>query len=212
MDWTQWHTDYDDPDSSLSRRRRSVQAGLRAWLDQAPAGPLRVVSACSGDGRDLLEVLASHPAAPRVRARLLETDPGLAARAEGVARDLGLDGVEVVRDDAGRTASYAGAVPADLVMWCGVFGNLSDDDVRATVEVSRQLAAPGAWVVWTRGAFADRDPVEPTDAIRAWFSAAEFDLVSLDKPADSPYRVGVHRFTGRTDPLDPDRTFFTFLR
>lgn len=211
-DWTQWHAGYEDPDSSLSRRRRSVQAGLRAWLDDAPARDLQVVSACSGDGRDLLEVLADHPAAPRVHARLLETDPGLAARAEALVGDLGLDGIEVVRADAGRTESYAGAVPADLVMWCGVFGNLSDDDVRATVRVTRQLAGPGAHVVWTRGSFADRDPVEPTDAIRSWFAEADFEPVSLDRPSDAHYRVGVHRFVGDTEPLEVARTFFTFLR
>lgn len=212
MDWTAWHAGYQEPGSSLSRRRRSVQACLRQWLDQAGDGPLRVVSACSGDGRDLLEVLATHEAAPRVSARLLEIDPGLARRAEDLARGSGLDRVEVVRADAGRTDSYDGMVPADLVMWCGVFGNLAEDDVRATVHVTRQLAAPGAHVVWTRGRFDDRDPVEPTDTIRAWFTDAGFEPVSLDRPDDSPYRVGVDRYAGETEPLDAGRTFFTFLR
>jgi len=210
-DWVAWHTGYDDPGSALSRRRRSVQESLRGWLDQAGDGPLRVVSACSGDGRDLVEVLADHEAAPRVTARLLELDPDLARRAEELAREHGLAGVEVVRADAGCTDSYAGAVPADLVMWCGVFGNLTDRDVRATAQVTRQLAAPGAHVVWTRGCFADRDPVEPTAAIRAWFAEAAFEEVSLDLPADSPYRVGVHRFTGTTEPLETGRRFFTFI-
>ncbi len=103
-------------------------------------------------------------------------------------------------------------MPADLVMWCGVFGNLSDEDVRATVALTRQLAAPGARVVWTRGVFADRDPVEPTDAIGSWFTEAGFDLVSLDKPDDASYRVGAHRYAGCTDRLELGRTFFTFLR
>lgn len=212
VDWHAWHRDYDDPDSDLSRRRRTVQAALRAWLDQAGDGPLRVVSACAGDGRDLLEVLAGHPAAPRVTARLVELDDALARQAEDRAAATGLDGVEVLRGDAGSTDSYAGMVPADLVMWCGVFGNLTDDDVRATVRVTRQLAAPGAHVVWTRGSFADRDRVEPTALISDWFADAGFEPVSLDVPDDATYRVGVHRYAGQTDPLDAGRTFFTFRR
>ncbi|RYU12287.1 class I SAM-dependent methyltransferase [Nocardioides iriomotensis] len=212
MDWHDWYRDYDDPGSDLSRRLRSVQASLRAWLDRAGDGPLRIVSACAGDGRDLLEVLAGHPAAPRVTARLVELDDALAQRAEDVASAAGLDGVEVVRGDAGRTDSYAGMVPADLVLWCGVFGNLGDEDVRATIRTTRQLAAPGAHVVWTRGTCRGRDDVEPTDAIGAWFTDAEFELVSLDMPADTTYRVGVHRYGGRTEPLDPGRTFFAFVR
>ncbi len=38
IDWSQWHSAYDDPGSSLSARRRAVQVGVRRWLDQAPLG------------------------------------------------------------------------------------------------------------------------------------------------------------------------------
>jgi len=210
-DWTAWHRGYDDPDSDLSRRRRSVQARIEEWLDAHPDGPLRVVSACAGDGTDLLEVLARRPDGGRVTARLLELDEGLAAGAEALARRHGLDGVEVLRRDAGRLSSYDGAVPADLVMWCGVFGNLDDTDVRATVRLTRRLAAPGAHVVWTRGRF-DEDAAEPTDAIRAWFADEGFVELSLDAPRSIGYRVGAHRFAGEPAPLGPDETFFTFVR
>ncbi|CAN5307704.1 hypothetical protein BH18ACT9_BH18ACT9_04250 [soil metagenome] len=211
-DWVGWHTDYQDPASDLSWRRRSVQNSIRRWLDEATAGPPRVVSACSGDGRDLLEVLSTDRAGPRVRARLLELDDALACRSEDFAREHNLDGIEVVRADAGHTDSYAGAVPADLVLLCGVFGNLTDAGVMATVRVARQLCARGATVIWTRGRFTDRDAGEPTDAIRAWFEAAGFELVTLDAPDERTYRVGVHRFVGTPEPLEPGRRFFTFTR
>lgn len=207
-DWLTWHADYDDPDSHLSHRRRAVQRCLRRWLDDAEDRPLTVVSACSGDGRDLLEVLAGHRRARDVSARLLEVDPVLAGRARAFADEQRLDGVEVVEGDAGLTDSYVGMVPADLVMWCGVFGNLTDSHVAATIRTTRQLAAPGATVVWTRGRFADR--VEPTDAIRGWFGDAGFEELSMDIPADRPYRVGAHRYTGETEPLEPGRRFFVF--
>ena len=211
-DWVDWHRPYDDPTSDLSRRRRSVQRAIRAWIAETGPGPRRVVSACSGDGRDLLEVLAEEPDAERFGVRLLELDEQLAARAEDLARRSGLAGVDVVRADAGRTESYAGAVPADLLMLCGVFGNLRDADVQWTIETARHLCAPGAQVVWTRGRFADRDGVEPTDRLRAWFAEAGFEEVSLDAPADTGYRVGVHRLVAPAEPLVLGRQLFTFVR
>jgi hypothetical protein len=211
-DWQAWHASYDDPGSDLSRRRRSVQTRIEAWLDERPDEQLRVVSACSGDGRDLLEVLARRPDADRVSALLLETDEALAAAAGGFAADHGLTRVDVRRADAGRTDSYSGAVPADLVMICGVLGNLTDEDARATVAVTRELAAPGALVLWTRGRFADRDGDEPTDLIRGWFAEDGFEEVSFDAPEDTSYRVGAHRLVAAPRPAGPNRTFFTFQR
>lgn len=211
-DWVEWHRQYDDPASDLSRRRRSVQAAVQAWMAETGHGPRRVVSACSGDGRDLLEVLAAEPDPERFAVRLLELDDDLAARAEELARECGLAGVDVVRADAGVTESYAGAVPADLVMLCGVFGNLTDADAQWTIETLRHLCAPGARVVWTRGRFADRDLDEPTDRLREWFAEAGFEQVSLDAPDDTVYRVGVHRLVAPAEPLVLGRRFFSFVR
>jgi len=211
-DWQAWHASYDDPGSDLSRRRRSVQTRIEVWLDERPDEQLRVVSACSGDGRDLLEVLARRRDAHRVSALLLETDEALAASAAGFAADHGLTRVDVRRADAGRTDSYRGAVPADLVMICGVLGNLTDEDARATVAVTRELAAPGALVLWTRGRYADRVADEPTDLIRGWFAEDGFDEVFFDAPQDTSYRVGAHRLKAPPRPAGPNRTFFTFQR
>jgi hypothetical protein len=212
-DWAAWHREYDDPTSDLSRRLRSVQGAIREWIARSPHGPLHIVSACAGDGRDLLEVLAEQPDPDRFSARLIEIDEGLAGRAEQLARDRGLAGVDVVRADAGVTQTYAGAVPAHLVMLCGVFGNLTDDDARWTIEASRQLCAPGAHVVWTRGRCRGRDDgVEPTDDLRAWFAEAGFEQVSLDRPHDTTYRVGVHRLVAPPEPLVLGRQLFTFIR
>lgn len=208
-DWQAWHRDYDDPASDLSRRRRSVQHQIRAWLDSRPQESLRVVSACSGDGRDLLDVLAGRPDRARVTGRLIELDAGLAATAEAFANARGVAGVEVVRGDAGSAESYAGAVPADLVMMCGVFGNISDEDLRATVGTLSALCAPGATVIWTRGRFADGDL---SAVIRGWFVEEGFEEVAFDGPADATYRVGAHRLTAPPRRLRPGGTFFRFTR
>lgn len=208
--WQRWHEGYADPGSDLSRRRRSVQRQIEQWLDGRDDATLSVVSACSGDGLDLLEVLADRPDdARRVRARLLELDEALAARGEAYAAAHGLDQVEVGRADAGLTDSYLGAVPADLVMMCGVFGNLSDQDLRATVRLLPRLCAPGATVVWTRGRFSSGD-LTPT--IRGWFEEAGFEELAFDAPDDTTYRVGVHRLVGDPQHVTAGDTFFAFTR
>lgn len=209
MDWIEWHADYADDASDLSRRRRSVQRQIAAFLDDRPGARLQVVSACAGDGRDVLEVLARREDAARVSVVLIETHPELAAAAVELARRNGLASVEVRRLDAGVTDSYRGAVPADLVMFCGVFGNLSDEDVHGTISLFPQFCASGASVLWTRGRFTSGDL---TPMIRSRFAECGFDEIAFDAPTDTKYRVGHHRFTGRPEPLITGHTFFTFNR
>src|SRR5690242_15834851 len=100
MDWRAWHDEYDLPGTAMARRLRVVQTRIRAVLDSSPPGPLRVVSLCAGQGRDLLGVLADHPRRDDVRARLVELDPRNTTVAKESARAVGLDHVEVVTADA----------------------------------------------------------------------------------------------------------------
>jgi len=116
--------------------------------------------------------------------------------AAGVA---GLGGVRVERADAGDLASYVGAVPADLVLLVGVFGNTSDADVRGTVEALPELCGPGATVIWTRG----RRAPDLTPAIRRWLTDSGFVERAFHAPDDALFSVGVHRFTGRPDHCRP---------
>jgi hypothetical protein len=67
-----------------------------------------------------------------------------------LARAAGLDGVEVLQADAGITDVCVGAVPAQLVVACGIFGNIVVSDIQATVAALPSLCAPGALVLWTR--------------------------------------------------------------
>jgi hypothetical protein len=204
-DWSAWHAEYDDPDSYLVHRLRIVQGEIAAWLAAQPDGPLRAVAACAGEGRDLLPVLAAAPDGKRVRARLVELDPVLAARAEDTARAAGLD-VEVVRGDAGLTDTYAGAVPAGLVLMCGVFGNIPDDDIPRTVGTLPSLCADGATVIWTR----TRRAPDLTPAVRRWFAEAGFAEVAWHAPEGEEFSVGVHRLTAPPRPLETGRRMFAF--
>jgi len=186
-DWRLWHREYDDPQSRLSLRLAAVQQFIRDAFDRAPAGTLRIISICAGEGRDLLGVLADHPRASDVVARLVELEPELAA----TARSRAPAGVEVVCGDASTTNAYRGAVPADLVLLCGVFGNVSEDDIRATVCALPTLCAAGATVIWTR----HRRPPDLTSAIRRWFGEAGFEEVGFASSGEHLFGVGAHRLT-----------------
>ncbi|SBT53205.1 class I SAM-dependent methyltransferase [Micromonospora auratinigra] len=206
-DWYAWHADYADPDSALSRRLAEVQGRVRDALDQAPAGPVRVISLCAGQGHDLIPVLAAHPRRDEVTARLVEWDARNVEVARRAVREAGLTGVEVVAGDAARTDRYADLVPADLVLLCGIFGNVVDADIRATVRHAASLCATGGTVVWTRHR---REP-DLVPAICDWFAEEGFAPVAVSSPADG-VGVGVHRLTGPPRPLAAGATMFTFVR
>jgi hypothetical protein len=202
-DWRAWHSEYDDPDSRLARRLAVVQGFVRDALDRHPPGPIRAISICAGEGRDLLAVLADNSRAGDVTARLVELDPELAARAARRAPP----GVDVVCGDASTTTTYAGAVPADLVLACGIFGNISDDDIHNTVRLLPTLCAPDATVIWTR----HRRAPDLTWEIREWFAAAGFDEVAFAGSDEFLFGVGAHRLTATPAPFVPDVRLFTFV-
>jgi hypothetical protein len=205
-DWCDWHRDYDDPDTALSHRLAAVQAQIRAALDVAPPGPLHAVSLCAGQGRDLIGVLTDHPRRADVVARLVEIDPRIADLAREAAEAAGLTGVEVVTGDAALTDNYAGAVPAYLVLVCGVFGNITDEDIQRTVGYCTQLCAHGGTVVWTRA----RRPPDLVPQICDWFAARGFEQLWVSDPA-AGWGVAAHRFAGVPAPLERGARMFTFI-
>jgi hypothetical protein len=207
-DWREWHTPYADPTSSLSRRLAVVQESLAAALYRAPGGRVRLVSACAGQGHDVIGVLPTHPRAADVDALLVEYDAGNAAAARQAAADAGLDRVEVVTGDAGVTDAYAGAVPADVVLMCGVFGNVPDGDVERTARALPSLCAPGATVIWTR----HRGAPDLTPAIRGWLAGSGFTEHAFVAPADVLFSVGTHVLTGESAPFVPGVRLFAFDR
>jgi hypothetical protein len=205
--WQAWHDAYADEGSPLSHRLRLVQNHVRRWLEERPEQNLTVVSACAGQGHDILGVLAGRNDAHRVRATLLETDPVNAAAARDTAQRLGLSRVTVVEADAGRLSSYAGAVPADLVLMAGVFGNITDDDVHRTVAALPQLCAAGATVIWTR----TREAPDLTPTLRTWLYHNGFVEQTFHAPDGVHFSVGVHLFAGEPQALDETGLMFTFV-
>jgi hypothetical protein len=204
--WVEWHDPYDDPDSPLSHRLRVVQQRIRETLDGQRAGPVRLISLCAGQGRDVIEVLADHPRRSDVDALLVDIETAnIAVAAESIAA-AGLTGVRGVVGDAADTTLYADVAPAEIVLVCGVFGNISDDDTAHTIEQLPALCAEQGTVIWTR----HRRPPDRTPAIRAQFTAAGFTELHFDRPDEHVFTVGVHRMHRSPASLRPGVRLFTF--
>jgi hypothetical protein len=209
QDWVAWHRAYDDPESSLSVRLERVRRHIARALDQAPPGPVQLISLCAGQGRDVLGVLPDHPRRDDVSALLIEADAQNADLAVQGAARAGLDQVRVRQTDAGVIASFADALPADILLLCGIFGNVSAADIRRTIDAAATLCADGATVIWTR----HRRPPDVTGEMRDWFAANGFDEVAFDAlQTESLMGVGVHRLVRRSPGITgyPQQRLFTF--
>ena len=215
-DYVPWHAAYDDPHSVLSARLREVQAQIAAFLDRTAPGSVQVISVCAGEGRDLLGVLAAREDGERVTGALIEIDERICAVAEEAIERLGAECRLIVRRaDAGLLAAYDGLRPADLLLLSGIMGNITPADIRRLIHAGRTLCAPGATVIWTRGA---QEPDLGAD-IRAWFDEAGFAQVALaERVGGTALRVGVERLVadpGAPLPADVaphDGRIFTFYR
>ena len=194
--------------TALTLRRSAVISQLRHALDRCPPGPVKLISLCASQGRDLFAVLADHPRRRDVTARLVELDPKMARTAQQLAGKHSDAEVIVVRADAGVTNAYVGAVPAQIVVICGVFGYLTREDVERTIETLPSLCAPHASVIWTR----HRRPPDVTPAIRSQFESVGFAERAFEAPEGLFFAVGAHEFVGDPRPIEPGRRIFTLSR
>ncbi len=206
--WVHWHQFYDDPSSPLSVRLRIVQAMVADALSAAADGPVRIVSMCAGQGRDVIDVLATHPRAVDASALLVELDPALVAFARSRAAAAGVTSqVRVVEGDAALCRWYRDDVPADVVLVCGVFGNIAAADISRTIQALPGFCRMGSDVIWTR----HRRPPDATPSIRAQFAAAGFTEVAFEAPDGYVLAVGRHRLDVPPAQLDPGATLFEFV-
>jgi hypothetical protein len=202
--WVDWHGAYEQPESSLARRLEVVRKRLRTALEQV--GPsATILSLCSGDGRDVIGTLTDYPN-PTGRVVLVEIDPKLASRAIEAAEAQKLTGVEVRCNDAGAVESFVDVLPVDVLLLCGIFGNIDHSAVKRVVESVPNLVRVGGYVIWTRGGSEPDQRLE----IRNWFKEAGFEELAFDG-APEPYGVSLNRITAprRSQPRLPE-TLFTF--
>lgn len=151
VDWYDWHAPYDELVSAQTVRLAAVQDRIGEFLDEAPPGRLRAISLAAGQSRDLLPMMIHHRRGGDIRALLVELDERNAEFAAGAADSAGLADVQVVTGDAGVVDTFVTAVPADLVLVCGVFDQLGADAVESTIAALPQLCAERATVIWADG-------------------------------------------------------------
>src|SRR5215472_17962809 len=208
-DWVAWHRGYEDPSSSLSQRLERVIWHLGQALDRAPRGPIQLVSLCAGQGHDVLGTLPAHPRRADVSALLVEANAANAALARERAAAVGLTQVRVREADASLVDSFADALPADVLLLSGIFGNVSEADIKRTVDAAAVLCAKGATVIWSR----HRRPPDVTVRMRGWFASNGFDEVAFDAlDTDFLTGVGVHKLArspARAVPY-PKEPLFSF--
>lgn len=202
--WSEWHNKYDAPGSDLAARLVAVQNAIHESIE---GGAVSIIDICAGDARDIVGALRGDPSAARLHGLLVEIDPALAAKAKTSLQEANLK-LDVVVADAADTSLYKQHAPADLVLLCGVFGNISKADIIKTIQFLPHLCKPGGTVIWTRNR---REP-DITPWIRDRFNKAGFDENNFIGPAGTTYGVGVATFNGET-PIDWASTnLFKFIR
>lgn len=207
-DWYEWHDLYNT-EPRLQQRLEIVREYISQSLDAIPPGKIRVVSVCAGDGRDLLGTLVNHPRAADVYARLVELNPQLVERGRATIESLGLaKQIELINGDATLASNYIGAVPADIVIVCGIFGNLADEgELNRLLDNLSFLSNPGAFVIWTRG---HSNGIPYSDNVRKTLRALRFEEVNFKLTATGDMGVGLHRYRSENLPQPKEQQLFVF--
>jgi hypothetical protein len=204
--WIDWHRNYEDPSSSISRRLEVVSRELAHAVGRSPKGLIKVLSICAGDARDIATACGDHARASDVAATVVELDTELASAAVHRLAAAGLR-AQVLCADAGLTATYLPEAPYDVVLICGVFGNINSEDVRTTVSALACLVRTGGTVIWTR----HRRPPDLTPSIRQWFRDEGFTELGFFPIPESSGSVGVAVLRRRHALAKPTSRIFTFV-
>ncbi len=211
-DWFEWH-DFYNTEPRLQQRLQLVRESLSESLDGCSVGIIRVVSVCAGDGRDLLGTLSSHPRSKDVYARLVELNPKLVERGRTAIESAGLGKqIEFINGDATISSNYIQAVPADIIILCGVLGNLADE-----AELSRLLrnlsflCKKGSFIIWTRRVRGgSRKDIPYFETVRKLLHEAAFEEISFKLTLTGDTGVGTHRYLDEGSALPKDQQLFVF--
>jgi hypothetical protein len=93
----------------------------------------------------------------------------------------------------------------------GIFGNISDDDVRRTIMTAPQLCRQGTMLLWSRAT----SPDDANSLVRGGLPAAgfvELDYREFDQGESERAALGAARYDGPPQPLITGQQLFTFVR
>jgi len=203
-EWPQWA--YKQP--AYLHRLAGVQQHLAAALDAAAGGTIRVLSICSGDGRDVLGTVQSHTRRGDVRAWLVEQSADSVAAGARHAQQLGLDrNVHFLNTDATVFEAYQKIAPANIILVCGVWGHVPALERKAVVDALARLCEPGGAVIWTRRVSKGMHRLEQ---IQSHFNQPAWQQQSLTFTADQAWAIVTHRYCGPRLKLPASGQLFHF--
>jgi len=208
MDWVKWHQLYETEPSRMFRLKL-VEQHLSDCINDIPAGAFKAVSICAGDGRDIIGALSGHSRRKDAWVRLVETDQNLVEAGREAVGSAGLaEQMEFLLGDATMTSAYSGMAPADLVVACGVFGNVREQQLSQLVGHLPQLCQAGAYVVWTH--YLSSTGMRRIELIRGFLRAAGFIERQMDFSDQAGHLVATHHYEGRGLPLVDNSRMFEF--
>jgi len=203
--WNNWpRRAYDR--GSYQHRLEAVEQHLHTALDRAPAGRIRVVSICAGDGRDVINVVDSHSRRGDVTAWLVEADCKSVEAGIARARAAGLDNhVRLIQADATMFATYQDIPRADVLLFCGVWGHVAAEERDSVVAACRALCCQGGSLIWTRGV---QFGMARVDEIRGLFRESQWEQAQETITSDKKWVVVTHRLRQpNTSPPSNGRIF-----
>lgn len=204
--WPKWHEGYEIEDSFLHQRLQDVKRVLVRSIREFDR-PVRIISVCAGQGRDVIEVLRDDPSLNVKDAYLFEIDPENVAFGENLVSHYRLNNVNYVIGDASITSVYKEFVPTDILMLCGIFGNVSQADIKTTLKAATTLLVRGGVVIWTR----HRGEPNIVPEIQIWAKDLDFHEIELIAPPETLYAVGSNRYLGPAKKFEAQIKMFEFM-
>ncbi len=204
--WESWHDPYRDKDSYLSHRLETVKRRLKESIGQFEV-PVKVLSLCAGQGHDVIQTLRENPSLNISKALLVELDPKNVSIGEGEIRLSGLENVSYLEGDAANMALYSDFVPVEILMLCGIFGNITLEDIRKTLAASSSFLTLGGTLIWTR----HRRKPDVTPKIRNWCEEFGYQEVAFDAPDKDDFSVGTYQLEKAPLPFVSDGKLFQFI-
>jgi hypothetical protein len=210
-------TAYKNP--LFQRRLDEVKKQITEALDECPPGPLRIISICSGDGRDILGVLPDHPRRQDAVCLLIDANAKAIADARSGALAAGVEKqFHCIVGDAACLDHYAEFGPANLILISGVFVYLLPSDAEKLIAALPMLCQAGCFVIWNR-----RHSQSPgieiffkrstqIEHLQTFFRFYNFTTVTDSSTGAEGFVVRRERFDGAPKAWSPGPLLFKFFR
>jgi ubiquinone/menaquinone biosynthesis C-methylase UbiE len=207
VNWSGWpELAYQRP--NYRERLRVVQEQLAECLDQAPHNPLRLLSICAGDGRDVIGVLQSHRRREDVEAYLVELNGQSVSEGVKNVRGSGLENVvKFIHADATEYSTYKNLAPCDIVLICGVWGHVTANERANLIHALALFCKPSGKVIWTRKISKGEHMLK---VVQSQFDEASWTLVRQSSTSDNKWAVCTYRYHGPALEVPANGRIFSF--